>query len=217
MARTYGAVNLVSSFGFAARWRDLAIAALPAATPRRRVADLMSGMGELWRSLARLTPDVREVVAVDLSAEMLRRASVPENLLVTCRVEDVLHTDLEPASFDVVVSTFGLKTFDSGQQERLAHVVAELLRSGGSYSFLEISVPRAAMLRRPYLFYIDRVIPIVGRLFLGNPENYRLLGAYTHAFGDCRHFAACLASAGLTTELRSHTFGCATGVVGRKP
>jgi len=49
MARTYGAVNLVSSFGFAVRWRHQCIARLPPTVPLRRVADLMSGMGELWQ------------------------------------------------------------------------------------------------------------------------------------------------------------------------
>ena len=38
------------------------------------------------------------------------------------------------------------------------------------------------LLRWPYLFYIKHVIPWVGRAFLGNPQNYRMLGVYTEEF-----------------------------------
>jgi demethylmenaquinone methyltransferase/2-methoxy-6-polyprenyl-1,4-benzoquinol methylase len=96
-------------------------------------------------------------------------------------------------------------------------VVARLLRPGGTFTFVEISVPRAPVLRPLYLAYLRRVIPVVGRLFLGNPANYRLLGAYTAGFGDCRHFVDCLRSAGLDAEFHSYLFGCATGVTGHRP
>jgi ubiquinone/menaquinone biosynthesis C-methylase UbiE len=115
-----------------------------------------------------------------------------------------------------VVSSFGLKTLDSNQQTRLAAQVARLLRPGGLYSFIEISAPGARPLRWLYLFYLRRVIPLVGWMLLGNPANYRMLGIYTEAFGDCRHFAACLSRAGLDAEYVSHFYGCATGVRGRK-
>lgn len=217
MAETYGRVNLISSFGFAARWRHAAVAALPATVPLDRVADLMSGMGELWRSITLQKTSVTQVVAVDISGQMLGRAPRNQAFVVTVREEDVLQSDLPSASVDAIVSSFGLKTFDAEQQKTLSRVVARLLRPGGVFSFVEISVPPNAGLRALYMLYINRIIPLVGRLLLGNPANYRLLGAYTSAFGDCRHFAQCLRDAGLQVEFATHFFGCATGVSGRKP
>jgi ubiquinone/menaquinone biosynthesis C-methylase UbiE len=216
MAKTYGAVNLVSSFGFAVRWRHQAIASLPRTAPLRRVADLMSGMGELWRSLARIggTPDV---VAIDISPEMTRRSLRAPPFPVRVLTADVLACELEPASFDAVVSSFGLKTLSFAQQEQLALRVAHLLRPGGVFSFVEISVPPSSPLRLLYMFYVKRIIPIVGRLLLGNPANYRQLGVYTEAFGDCRHFADCLRRAGLDARFTRYFFGCASGVSGRRP
>ena len=67
------------------------------------------------------------------------------------------------------------------------------------------------------MFYLKRVIPLIGRLFLGNPDCYRMLGVYTEAFGDATFFAECLRTAGLESSLVSHLFGCATGVRGTKP
>jgi demethylmenaquinone methyltransferase/2-methoxy-6-polyprenyl-1,4-benzoquinol methylase len=217
MAATYGAMNLITSFGFAARWRRQAVEALPRVGSTAKVADLMSGMGELWRSLAKLDPPPAEVVAVDLSPEMARRAVGAGPFAVALRVEDVLEIDLAPGSFDAIVSSFGLKTFDADQQDRLARRVADWLRPGGVFSFVEISVPPSRLLRPIYMFYLKRVIPSLGRLFLGDPAHYRMLGFYTEAFGDCRHFTDSLARAGLHVEPMHFVFGCATGVRGSRP
>lgn len=61
------------------------------------------------------------------------------------------------------------------------------------------------------------MIPLVGRLLLGDPACYRMLGAYTEAFGDASHFAECLRHEGLEVAEASFFFGCATGVRGVKP
>ena len=66
------------------------------------------------------------------------------------------------------------------------------------------------------LFYLKRVIPVIGLLLLGNPECYRMLGVYTEAFGDSSHFAGCLRVAGLEAVEVSYFFGCASGVRGFK-
>ncbi len=216
MASTYGHVNLLSSFGFTARWRHQAAAGLPLASAAC-VVDLMSGMGELWRSLAATLPASARVVGVDISPEMARRASRTWPFPVEIRVADVLTWDAPPECADVVVSSFGLKTFDRAQQRRLAHRVAHLLKSGGTYSFVEISVPSFAPLRAVYLFYLNRVIPIIGRLLLGDPDCYRMLGTYTQAFNNAKHFAGCLQEAGLEATPVSYFWGCATGVRGVKP
>ena len=73
------------------------------------------------------------------------------------------------------------------------------------------------LLRVPFLFYLNHIVPLLGRLFLGNPENYRMLGVYTTAFRDCDHAYSLFAAAGLEVKKRSYFFGCATGIVGCKP
>jgi ubiquinone/menaquinone biosynthesis C-methylase UbiE len=216
MASTYGHVNLISSFGFTARWRRQAVAALPLASADC-VVDLMSGMGELWCSLAaELHPSAR-VVGVDISPEMAGRAQRDWQFQVEVCVADVLTWNPPSGQADVVVSSFGLKTFDRDQQQRLAHRIAHLLKPGGSYSLIEISVPPFAPLRAAYMFYLNWLIPLVGRALLGNPQCYRMLGRYTQAFGNVTHFEGCLRAAGLEVEPVSYFYGCATGVRGIKP
>jgi ubiquinone/menaquinone biosynthesis C-methylase UbiE len=216
MASTYGHVNLISSFGFAARWRHQVVAGLPLASADC-IFDLMSGMGELWRSLAMTLPASARVVGVDISPEMAGRALRKWHFSVEVRVTDVLAWDPESATADVVVSSFGLKTFDRGQQMRLANIVALLLKPGGTCSFVEVSVPPFLPLRAAYMFYLKWLIPVVGRVLLGNPDSYRMLAVYTQAFGNVTHFANCLREAGLEVVPVSYFFGCATGVRGIKP
>jgi len=216
MASTYGHVNLISSFGFTARWRHKVVAGLPLASADF-IVDLMSGMGELWRSLATQLPASARVVGIGISPEMARRTHRKWHFPVEVRVEDVLEWDPQPGIADVVVLSFGLKTFDREQQRRLAQTVSQLLKPGAVYSIIEISVPPYLPLRAAYMFYLKWVIPLVGRLLLGDPDCYRMLGLYTQAFENANHFAVCLREAGLEAITESYFFGCATGVRGVKP
>ncbi len=219
MARTYGVVNLVSSLGFARRWRRQCLRLIQI-THGATVLDLMTGMGELCPDLLNTIGPNGNVHAVDISPEMCNRARrhTPTNASRLQVIEaDALNCPIEDGSVDCVVSTFGLKTFNSGQLAKLATEVARVLRPGGQFAFLEISVPPARVLSWPYMFYLSRLIPLIGRFALGNPDNYRLLGVYTSAFKNCKGAADCFAAAELSVDYKSYFFGCATGFTGAKP
>lgn len=61
------------------------------------------------------------------------------------------------------------------------------------------------------------MVPWIGRLMLGNPDNYRMLGVYTRAFGDCRAAATQFREAGLVVAERAFFHGRATAFAGRRP
>ena len=216
MASTYGHVNLISSFGFTVRWRNQVAISVPLASAAC-VVDLMSGMGELWRSLAPELASSARVIGIDFSSQMTRRARRDWPFATEVRVADVLEIDSASLQADIVVSSFGLKTLNAAQQAQLARQVAAMLKPGGAYAFVEISVPPSRLLRPAYMFYLKRLIPLVGRLLLGDPDCYRMLGIYTEAFGNVGNFASCLRQAGLEAHQTTHFFGCATGVRGTKP
>jgi len=216
MASTYGYVNLISSFGFTALWRHRCVEGLPL-SDAECVVDLMSGMGELWRPLSASLRASARVVGIDLSPEMARRTPREWRFTSEIHVSDVLQWEGPFDSADVVVSSFGLKTFDREQQRQLAQRVARILKPGGSFSFIEISVPTFTPLRLLYMFYLSQIIPVIGQFLLGNPDCYRMLGAFTKAFGNAWHFERCLREAGLEARPVSYFFGCASGVRGFKP
>ena len=216
MAGTYGIVNTLSSFGFNWRWRKQCLAAISPKSGQSAL-DLMTGMGELCPDLSRILGPEGRITAVDLSQVMCRKARAVRCECPLSVIEaDVLEHPFEPASADVIVSSFGLKTFSAEQTRRLAEVVATTLKPGGVFSFVEISVPPNPVLRWPYMFYLNHVVPWVGLLLLGNPDNYRQLGIYTSAFGDCRQAADAFAAQGLEVRPHSLFYGCATGFTGRR-
>jgi ubiquinone/menaquinone biosynthesis C-methylase UbiE len=130
---------------------------------------------------------------------------------------DVLSTDVDAGSLDAVVMLFGVKTLSRIQTAALAEKLARSLRKGGQFSLIEVSAPRSPLIRTPYLFYLERVIPLLGRLLLGNPESYRMLGVYARRFGDCGDLVSALRAAGLQATGVEYFLGCATGVIGRRP
>ncbi len=217
MAATYGAMNLISSFGFTVRWRRQCVDKVELG-PGQIVFDLMSGMGEMWPSIFEKTMRQGSLYGVDFSHEMCKRSMQQDNAVGVEVIEtDVLSNQIASASADVIVSGFGLKTFSDQQKRLLAIEIARILRSGGRFSLLEISVPPNWFLRVPFMFYLRYFIPVIGRLFLGNPDNYRLLWVYTSRFGNSSSMYKFLEGCGLQVKYERYFFGCATGVSGIKP
>jgi len=219
MSETYGLVNLVSSFGFCHRWRRQCVrqVEIPEGCA---VVDLMAGMGELSPDIAGRTGSRGSLVSLDISSVMCRNARRYENGALDCSVrvveDNALCSSLPAESADVVISAFGLKTLRPVEHNALAQEIHRILKPGGTFSLVEISVPNSPWLRVPYMFYLHRVIPLIGRLLKGNPDNYRLLGVYTSLFRNCHETAAAFRRAGLEATVQHLFFGCATGLTGRK-
>ncbi|MEQ9366975.1 MAG: class I SAM-dependent methyltransferase [Leptospirales bacterium] len=239
MSKTYGVVNFLSSFGFTRRWRKQCVA-LARLKPGDRVCDLMTGMGECWDEIQKRSGADAELVAVDFSPAMIAAARdrLPVYKNISVYEQDVFDpafaraaTSRSPqagnagsgvqapgpgrdARFDAVVCCFGVKTLEPEMYPRLAELLSRLLNSGGRFAFVEISVPHPGLLRGPLLFYIKYMIPWIGRLCLGNPDNYRMLSVYTQAFGDSSRLYQSFVAAGLDVQYHRLFFGAATAVAG---
>ncbi len=222
MSETYGTVNYVSSLGFTERWRRQCLNHVDV-NHGDVVLDLMTGMGELFPHLKREGNDLLDVFAVDISSAMCQQAKETgdrfgdEDTQFQVVRMNALQTGIKSSSIDVVVSSFGLKTFSERQIHRLAETVHSLLKPGGQYAMVEISVPSPPLIQIPYLVYIHYLIPLIGIVCLGNPADYRLLGTYTESFGSCAWCKPIFREHGLTAEVTPYFFGCMTALHGRHP
>ncbi len=219
MSQTYDRVNNLSSFGFSERWRKQFVKSVHI-RPGMTVCDLMCGMGECWLALAASLGPQGQVMALDMSQGMLngaerRKARFPD-LNIQLLKQDVLESTLPDACADALICSFGLKTLTDAQKEQLAAEIKRLLKPGGTFALVEISVPNGWLFKGLYMFYLQRIVPIIGRLLLGNPDNYRMLGIYTEQFGDCRGMMTALVNQGLQVEYHQYFYGCATAVSGVK-
>ncbi len=227
--------SAVSSFGFIWLWRRQCVARLQgqqqigrisdgtvgrAATKIPQVVDLMAGTGEVWPHVLTAFPRAR-ITAIDISARMHKEAVARLHGTradkITHLQANALETDLPENSADMLVATFGLKTFNADQQTILAAQIARILRPGGSFCLIEASDPKGWLLRPLYRAYLDGVLPLLERLFLKGAQDFAMIGTYTRNFGDCSHMRDALQSAGLNVTLKRHFFGCATSVAGTKP
>lgn len=216
MSASYGITNYISSFGFTERWRKRCIGQIKKDINEKVVIDMMSGMGELWHSIEASNVTI---IAVDISPVMNQRARLKAKKSpydITVIEEDILENSLTVDSADLIVSSFGLKTFNNRQLKRLAKETYRLLKPGGEFSFVEISEPNH-LLSIPYTFYLKVIIPIIGFLFMGNDNSYRFLGKYCSNFKNSRVFHQFLQEEGLEVSYNSFFKGCATGVSGNKP
>jgi demethylmenaquinone methyltransferase/2-methoxy-6-polyprenyl-1,4-benzoquinol methylase len=220
MSATYDIVNLFSSFGFSQRWRNQLVKKA-GIQPGMLVCDLMCGMGESWGAIIKQIGDQGNLIAIDFSEGMLRgarkrRAKIDPGQVTLLQV-NALANSFENDSLDVIVCGFGIKTLSQEQLVELAHEIYRILKPGGTFSFVEISVPKGWFFEGLFMTFLKSIVPVVGRLFLGNPENYRMLGIYTEKFGNCRDVYALLNRIGMNVRYDSFFYGCATGVSGVKP
>jgi demethylmenaquinone methyltransferase/2-methoxy-6-polyprenyl-1,4-benzoquinol methylase len=218
----YIGFSYACSFGFTERWRRQCVAAMPGPDSPRPVGyDLMAGTGEAWPHLLKRLPAIEAITAVDISSGMHERALERLHALRAHKIrfieDDVLASGLADRSADFVISTFGLKTLNAGQQARLADLVARILKPGGVFSFIEASDPAGWWLRPLYLFHLKFMLPWVERLLLRGAQDFAMIGTYCTAFGDASGFAEQLRAKGLTVSFNRHFFGCATSVSGMKP
>lgn len=215
MGPTYDLVNLVSSFGFSEWWRSQCVQSA-GISRGSLVCDMMSGSGECWRYILNRGGSV---VSIDFSRGMSNRQLKRNTKIgnpVDVRCENALHTSIKSDSVDFVVSAFGLKTLNRDSLQRFAAEIRRILRPGGRFSLLEISTAEPWILGPIFRWYVNRVVPVIGKLLLGDIECYRMLGRYTTEFKSCDHVLDVFKSAGLDVQVHRHFCGCATSLVGAK-
>lgn len=219
MSSSYERMNYVTSFGFSIRWRKQFISRFKATNEPVEVIDLLTGMGETWATTKHQLPNCR-LTALDFSEGMLKHAMERNKSnfhnQVTLLQQDILKNELPSNYFDYVTCAFGLKTFNPAQLQIFASETKRILKPGGQFSFIEVSKPEGKILPPLYSFYLQRIIPILGKILRGNPSEYKMLWKYTSEFGNAKNAAEIFKNEGLSVQYDSYFYGCATGFSGHK-
>lgn len=194
IAPRYVSTNHVLSLGVDLMWRRR-VAQLVEGWQPRDVLDLATGTGDLAVAIAQVCADAR-IVGADFCEPMLDIARRQAAAVADWRVEDACDLSFEDNSFDVVTVAFGLRNMaDWGRALDEMHRV---LRPGGSLLILDFSLPRG-VLRAPYIFYLDRILPQLAGRLTGQLDAYEYLSGSIQQFPSgeamCRliskhHFAS---------------------------
>jgi ubiquinone/menaquinone biosynthesis methyltransferase len=219
MSSSYERMNFITSFGFSIRWRRQFLEPFKQTKHKAEIIDLLTGMGETWNATKNKLPN-SSLTVLDFSDGMLKYAKQKSetqfNNEIIVLQQDILYNKLPSNYYDFVTCAFGLKTFNEEQINILAKETKRILKNGGQFSFIEVSKPNNKILKKLYGFYLGQIIPILGRLLLGNPEEYRMLWQYTNKFDNAKRATEIFTKTGLTTKFYSYFYGCATGFYGTK-
>ncbi|OON69373.1 class I SAM-dependent methyltransferase [Hymenobacter sp. CRA2] len=209
--------------GLTNRWRREAVDLLPALPPASVVIDLMSGGGEMWPALRQRLGPAAQVHAVDFAPAMLaqaraRQQQAAQYARTTLHHADALTCPLPDEAADALVCGFGLKTLAATDFEPLARETRRLLRPGGSFVLLELTLPRHGWRRAAFMRYLRLVLPLIAWLSRGRAALHRYLPFYAHSFANLDAVEGAFHVAGFEQVRQVPLLlGCATALVGRKP
>ena len=219
MSSSYERMNFITSFGFSIRWRKQFLKKISKSNENIEIIDLMTGMGETWNATKNKFQK-SNLSALDFSEGMLEYAEKKNNLKfnneITLLKQNVLENNLPSNHYDIVTCAFGLKTFNNEQIKTLAKETNRILKKSGEFSFIEVSKPTNNILNFFYGFYLGKVIPILGKLLLGDPIEYKMLWKYTNNYKNSKNAEKIFNEIGFITEYQSYFYNCATGFNGKK-
>ena len=211
ICKKYSLANHVLSMGTDILWRRK-VGRLVAEHKPGRILDVATGTGDLALELQRSCPDA-DVMGADFCEEML--AIARDRGLKESLVADGLELPFEDDSFDVVTVAFGLRNMSDwkgGLQE-----MARVLRPSGLLLVLDFSLPEG-LLRRPYAFYLNRILPRIAGLLTGERDAYEYLAGSIERFPSGGAMLDLLSEAGLREQAwKPLTKGIASIYTGKGP
>jgi len=167
------------------------------------VLDLATGTGD---SAIGLVKEGVTVAGLDLSLNMLLKAKkkIPQSNFFAL-VGSAYHIQFKDNTFDGMTCAFGIRNMH--ETKAALKEIFRVLKKGGKAVFLEFSMP-ANIMRRPYRFYLKRIIPMVSSFF-SIREAYEYLGDSIEKFYSPEEFARCITESGFNNcEMRPLSMGC---------
>jgi demethylmenaquinone methyltransferase/2-methoxy-6-polyprenyl-1,4-benzoquinol methylase len=186
VAGRYDLLNDIMSLGVHRHWkrRLVAMAGHP-----REVLDLCCGTGDIalmFEASADGQGSARphkRVVGVDFTEEMLQVARRRRSHTFWVHA-DALRLPFAGESFDVVTVGYGLRNLadvEAGLRE-----ILRVLRPGGKLLSLDFGKPENGWLRSLYFRYLRTVLPVLGRLYCGDPDTHSYILVSLQNYGAQR-------------------------------
>lgn len=199
IAHRYDLLNTLLSFNQDKYWRRFAVRQC-ALKPGASGLDVACGTGMLSFEQARAVGPMGSVTGVDFCEEMLKRAE--QNLkktsyqgIVRFMQGNAVNLPFPDNTFDCATIGFALRNVPDIRKtiEEMARVV----KPGGRVVNLELGHPSMIGFKQAYWLYFDKILPLMGRLGIGQNGPYSYLPNSVKNFPHQREIKELFTAVGL--------------------
>jgi len=189
IADRYVVTNHVLSLGTDILWRKRVGQIVMEWAPEC-ILDIATGTGDLAIELQRVC-DEAEIIASDFCPEMLAHAE-RRGVKIT-QVVDAMNMPFDDNSCDVLTVAFGLRNM--ADYPKALKEMRRVIKPGGHLLILDFSSPEG-ILRKPYGFYLNKVLPKIAGRLTSQEEAYSYLAGSIGEFPSGKAMCNLIASEG---------------------
>ena len=219
IASRYDLLNRLLSLGRDRYWRKYAVDQLPD-IDNGTLLDIATGTGDIAIEIAKTYPPGIKVVGVDLSENMIelgKEKVIKEGFQerIELGTGDINSLVFRDNSFDAAIIAFGIRNIQDYKQG--IKEMARVVKDGGKIVILEFTSQQNRFFKRPYRFYITKVLPFISSIISGKKSAYRYLSDSVIDFPPPEGLKKIMEESGLR-EVKYHslTFGITTVHTGIK-
>lgn len=204
IADRYVVTNHVLSAGTDILWRKK-VGRMVADWEPETILDVATGTGDLALEIQAKCPNAK-VTGSDFCEEMLAYAA--DSGVRETVVADAMKMPFEDDSYDVLTVAFGLRNMASWPDA--LKEMRRVIKPGGHLLVLDFSLP-TGMLRGPYRFYLNKVLPKIAGAITGEGDAYEYLAGTIEQFPSGKEMRDLIESSGFRdAESCPLTFGVAS-------
>ncbi len=219
IAPWYDFLNHLLSLNIDRYWRYQMTVLVPPLNLTTPILDVCTGTGDLAIAYHRASQGKVKVVGSDFCLPMLESAFKKSKKIspgLFFLEADTLNLPFSENYFQMTTVAFGIRNVSDTEAG-----IREMMRvtePGGKVAILEFSRPKGWFLGRIYLFYFQKVLPLMGQIFSKSKDDaYHYLRNSVLQFPDGEQFAQKMRNQGLeNVTWKTFTFGIATLYWGTK-
>ena len=217
IATNYDFLNHFFSFGIDHLWRRKVVKILKPLKPVS-ILDIATGTGDLAIREVKLNPE--KIVGIDISENMLR---IGEEKVLSAKLDNIIsfkqadsaEIPFDENTFEAATVAFGVRNFED--LDKSLSEIFRVLKKNGQLAVLEFSMPEKFPFKQFYKFYLNKIIPLAGKIISKDVSAYSYLSVSIGAFPSGEKFLDYMKKAGFIKAFqRRLTFGVASVYVGTK-
>ncbi|MCB9206276.1 MAG: bifunctional demethylmenaquinone methyltransferase/2-methoxy-6-polyprenyl-1,4-benzoquinol methylase UbiE [Ignavibacteriales bacterium] len=213
ISHKYDFLNHFLSAGVDFYWRKKALK-LSQVDSNTSLLDVACGTGDFSISAKKF--GVNKIIGLDLSKNMLSNFNEKVNWSKGNLVQSVAEfMPFKNNSFTNITVAFGVRNFYDIKKGFQSFY--NVLRDNGKVTILEFRLPESGIIKSIYLFYFDKILPLIGKIISKDKEAYNYLPESVNEFDSKIDLQKILSEVGFKNITKhSLTFGIVQVVIAKK-